>query len=83
MIKELNIEPYENSLEKISTFLDNFEFKKVKTKYTKGDDWTALSFHGYGSHPLDILKPGVLKSSVKKSMCLKTKLEDRKLKFKL
>ena len=64
MIKELNIEPYENSLEKISTFLDNFEFKKVKTKYTKGDDWTALSFHGYGSHPLDILKPGVLKSSV-------------------
>ena len=65
MIKELNIEPYKNSLEKISTFLDNFEFKKVKTKYTKGDDWTALSFHGYGSHPLDILKPGVLKSSVK------------------
>ena len=65
MIKELNIEPYKNSLEKISTFLDNFEFKKVKTKYTKGDDWTALSFHGYGNHPLDILKPGVLKSSVK------------------
>ena len=55
MIKELNIEPYENSLEKISTFLDNFEFKKVKTKYTKGDDWTALSFHGYVNHPLDIL----------------------------
>jgi len=65
MIKELNIEPYKNSLEKISTFLDNFEFKKVKTKYTKGEDWTALSFHGYGSHPLDILKPGVLKSSTK------------------
>ena len=65
MIKELNIEPYKNSLEKVSTFLDNFEFKKVKTKYTKGDDWTALSFHGYGNHPLDILKPGVLKSSVK------------------
>ena len=65
MIKELNIEPYKNSLEKISTFLDNFEFKKVKTKYTKGDDWTALSFHGYGNHPLDILKPGVLKSKVK------------------
>ena len=65
MIKELNIEPYKNSLEKISTFLDNFEFKKVKTKYTKGDDWTALSFHGYGNHPLDILKPGVLKSLVK------------------
>jgi len=65
MIKELNIEPYKNSLDKISTFLDNFEFKKVKTKYTKGEDWTALSFHGYGSGPLDILKPGVLKSSTK------------------
>ena len=25
----------------------------------------CLSFHGYGNHPLDILKPGVLKSSVK------------------
>ena len=65
MIKELKIEPYTNSLEKISKFLDNFDFKKVKTKYTKGDAWTALSFHGYGNHPLDILKPGVLKSSVK------------------
>ena len=65
MIKELNVKPYKGSLVKVSKFLDNFEFKKVKTKYTKGDDWTALSFHGYGSHPLDILKPGVLKSSVK------------------
>ena len=35
MIKELNIEPYKNSLEKVSTFLDNFEFKKVKTKGNK------------------------------------------------
>jgi hypothetical protein len=65
MIKELNIEPYAKSLKDVGVFLDNFEFKKVKTKYTKGDDWTAISFHGYGNHPLDILKPGVLKSSVK------------------
>ena len=65
MIKQLNIKPYTKSLRGVGTFLDNFEFKKVKTKYTKGDDWTAISFHGYGSHPLDILKPGVLKSSVK------------------
>ena len=65
MIKQLNIKPYTKSLQGVGTFLDNFEFKKVKTKYTKGDDWTAISFHGYGSHPLDILKPGVLKSSVK------------------
>jgi len=65
IIKELNIEPYTKSLQDVGTFLDNLEFKKVKTKYTKGDDWTAISFHGYGRHPLDILKPGVLKSSVK------------------
>ena len=65
MIKELNIEPYTKSLKDVGVFLDNFEFKKVKTKYTKGDDWTAISFHGYGNHPLDILKPGVLKSSAK------------------
>ena len=65
MIRQLNVKPYKSSLVKVSKFLDNFEFKKVKTKYTKGDDWTALSFHGYGNHPLDILKPGVLKSSVK------------------
>ena len=65
MIKELNIEPYSKSLRDVGLFLDNLEFKKVKTKYTKGEDWTAISFHGYGKDPLDILKPGVLKSSVK------------------
>ena len=67
MIKELNIEPYESPsvLNDVAYFLDELEFKKVKTKYTKGDDWTAISFHGYGSDILDILKPGVLKSSVK------------------
>ena len=64
IIKQLNIEPYTKSLQDVGTFLDNLEFKKVKTKYTKGDDWTAISFHGYGRHPLDILKPGVLKSSL-------------------
>ena len=65
MIKELNIEPYSKSLSDVGLFLDNLEFKKVKTKYTKGEDWTAISFHGYGKDPLDILKPGILKSSVK------------------
>ena len=44
MIRELNVKPYKSSLVKVSKFLDNFEFKKVKTKYTKGDDWTAYLF---------------------------------------
>ena len=67
MIKELNIKSYESpsALNEVACFLDELEFKKVKTKYTKGDDWTAISFHGYGPDILDILKPGVLKSSVK------------------
>ena len=67
IFKELDIKPYANilALDEAALFLDELEFKKVKTKYTKGDDWTAISFHGYGSDILDILKPGVLKSSVK------------------
>jgi len=77
VIKKLNIEPYTKSLQDVGTFLDhNVSFKKVKTKYTKGDDWTAISFHGYGKDPLDILKPGVLKSSVK----IDTKLQYTSLK---
>ena len=75
MIKELNIEPYSKSLSDVGLFLDNLEFKKVKTKYTKGEDWTAISFHGYGKDPLDILKPGVLISSVK----VDTKLQNTTL----
>ena len=75
MIKELNIEPYSKSLEDIAIFLDNLEFKKVKTKYTKGEDWTAISFYGYGPETEDILKPGVLKSSVK----IDTKLQFTKI----
>jgi len=63
-MKELSLDPYAESLEGVSDFLDNMgEFKKVKTKYAK-TGWDAVSIHGYGSDPMDILKPGVLKSSV-------------------
>jgi len=64
LIKELNIEPYTKPLTDVATFLDDLEFQKVKTKYAKGG-WDAISLHGYGSKLTDILKPGVLKSSVK------------------
>ena len=64
IMKELSLDPYVESLEGVSDFLDNMgEFKKVKTKYAK-TGWDAVSMHGYGSDPMDILKPGVLKSSV-------------------
>ena len=67
VLKELSLEAYEDIsiLNSVAAHLDSVDFKKVKTKYTKGEDWTALSLHGYGPEPLDILKPGVLKSSVK------------------
>ena len=58
MIKELNIEPYDKSLEDVSKFLDDLDFRKVKTKYTKGDA-IVISFYGYGPETEDILKPGV------------------------
>ena len=65
IIKELSLEAYNDTsiLNSVAANLDNMVFKKVKTKYAKGG-WDALSLHGYGNHPLDILKPGVLKSSV-------------------
>ena len=65
IIKELSLEAYNDIsiLNSVAANLDNMDFKKVKTKYAKGG-WDALSLHGYGNHPLDILKPGVLKSSV-------------------
>jgi len=65
IIKELSLEAYNDIsiLNSVAANLDSMDFKKVKTKYAKGG-WDALSLHGYGNHPLDILKPGVLKSSV-------------------
>ena len=63
-MKELALEPSTEDLSSAAEFLDDLDFTKVKTKYTKGNDWTAISLYGYGSKITDILKPGVLKSSV-------------------
>ena len=66
ILKEVNIESYTDydALKKVSNFLDKMEFSKVKTRYTKGTDWTALSLRGYSTDCLNILKPGVLKSGI-------------------
>jgi len=63
-LSELDLEPFTEDLSGVAEFLDNIDFLKVKTKYTKGKDWTAISLYGYGPKVTDILKPGVLKSSV-------------------
>ena len=65
LMKELPLEPCTEDLSGAAEFLDNLDFTKVKTKYTKGNDWPAISLYGYGPKITDILKPGVLKSSVK------------------
>ena len=64
LLKELDLEPFVEDLSGAAEFLDNLDFTKVKTKYTKGKDWTAISLYGYGPKITDILKPGVFKSSV-------------------
>ncbi len=77
VLKEVNIESYTDydALKKVSNFLDKMEFSKVKTRYTKGTDWTALSLRGYSTDCLNILKPGVLKSGVNED----AKLQDTSL----
>ena len=67
VIKELDIEPAKYDWSLVLDCIDNTKFSKVKTKYSKGDDWTAISLRGYGPTPLDILKPNVLKSKVNES----------------
>ena len=63
IMKELSLEPSTGDLEAVAILLDCLEMAKVKTKYAK-TGWDAISLHGYGPNPEDILKPGVLKSSV-------------------
>ena len=70
VIKELPVEPSLLDFDGVLNYIDNTEFSKVKTKYSKGDDWTAISLRGYGPEPLDILKPNVLKSGVKEEVKL-------------
>ena len=67
VIKHLDIEPAKYDWSLVLDCIDNTKFSKVKTKYSKGDDWTAISLRGYGPTPLDILKPNVLKSKVNES----------------
>jgi len=66
IMKELSLEAYQDTsiLNSVAANLDNLDMAKVKTKYAK-TGWDAISLHGYGPEPTDILKPGVLKSSVK------------------
>ncbi len=64
VIQELPIDPVDYNFAGVLDYIDNTKFSRVKTKYSKGDDWTAISLRGYGEGPLYILKPNVLKSGV-------------------
>ena len=75
VIQELSIDPCKYNFNGVLDYIDNSKFSKVKTKYSKCDDWTAISLRGYGEDPLDILKPNVLKSGVDEQ----SKLQDTTL----
>ena len=75
VIQELPIDPVDYNFAGVLDYIDNTKFSRVKTKYSKGDDWTAISLRGYGEGPLDILKPNVLKSGVDEQ----SKLQDTTL----
>jgi hypothetical protein len=75
VIKELPIEPCDLNYSAVLDYIDNTKISRVKTKYSKGDAWTALSLRGYGEDPSDILKPNVLGSKVK----IEVKLRDTHL----
>ena len=75
VIKELKIEPCDFNYSAVLDYVDNTKISRVKTKYSKGDAWTALSLRGYGEDPSDILKPNVLGSKVKTEV----KLQDTHL----
>lgn len=75
VIKELSIEPCDFNYSAVLDYIDNTKISRVKTKYSKGDAWTALSLRGYGEDPSDILKPNVLGSKVKTEV----KLQDTHL----
>ncbi len=75
VIQELPIDPVDYNFAGVLDYIDNTKFSRVKTKYSKGDDWTAISLRGYGEGPLDILKPNVLKSGVNEQ----SKLQDTTL----
>ena len=70
VIKHLDVEPASLNYSAVLDYIDNTKFSRVKTKYSKGDDWTAISLRGYGPTPLDILKPNVFISVVSCSSAL-------------
>lgn len=61
--KQLNLPKYDDSLDDVVNYIENISLSLVKTKYNDGN-WEAISLRGYSSDPENILKPGVLKTSV-------------------
>ena len=48
VIQELPIDPVDYNFNGVLDYIDNTKFSRVKTKYSKGDDWTVISLRGYG-----------------------------------
>ena len=75
ILKELDLPQYKrNDLKEACDFLDGLEYAVVKTKYNKKGQWDAISLRGYSDDPLNVLKPGVLKSDIELGELRDTKL---------
>ena len=65
IFKELDLPQYKrDDLKEACNFLDSLKYAIVKTKYNKKGQWDAVSLRGYSEDPLNVLKPGVLKSDI-------------------
>ena len=74
VIQELPIVLVDYNFVGVLDYIDNTKFSRVKTKYSKGDDWTVISLKTMVKG-FDILKPNVLKSGVDEQ----SKLQDTTL----
>jgi hypothetical protein len=63
VLKHLNIPKYNKDLSVAVNYIEGMTLSLVKTKYNDGN-WDAISLRGYSKDPENILKPGVLKTSI-------------------
>jgi len=75
VLKHLNIPKYNKDLSVAVNYIEGMTLSLVKTKYNDGN-WEAISLRGYSKDPENILKPGVLKTSIEMG-----ELQDTTLRF--
>ena len=77
-IIKLNFWSNNNHTESCDWLLNNCSFTRVRTKRSKGDDWSGLSIIGFSQDPMNIEKPNVLGSEISSSTLTPTDLYHEK-----